>query len=257
MPDSNGSQTRQNDKDPKSPMTESFNFKPGKIIANKYEIENLLGCGWEGEVYLTRELRTGIERTAKFFFPKRNINNEVAQRFAQKLYRIRTNPLIIQYHNHEIIKYKSQDITCLISDYVDGDLLCDYLNKNPGKRIHPFVALKIIHTIALGLEDIHASGEYHGDLHINNIFVKPIGVGFHVKLIDPFDWRDNKYLNIKKDVVDLIRILYDILGGKKWYAKQGPEIKSICCGLKKTMITKKFKNAGVLRKYIETIEWVI
>ena len=49
-----------------------FRFKPGDDIADKYEVIRLLGAGWEGEVYLVNERRTGIARTAKLFFPKRN-----------------------------------------------------------------------------------------------------------------------------------------------------------------------------------------
>ena len=47
-------------------MESYLNLSVGQIIAQKYEIISLLGSGWEGEVYLTREKGTGIERTAKF-----------------------------------------------------------------------------------------------------------------------------------------------------------------------------------------------
>ncbi len=45
---------------------ESFDFNPGRIFANKYEIVDLIGYGWEGEVYKIVERPTGIERAAKF-----------------------------------------------------------------------------------------------------------------------------------------------------------------------------------------------
>ena len=54
---------------------ESFNFKEGDNIQGKYEILKYLGEGWEGEVYLIKELSTGIEKAAKFFFPHRNKHN--------------------------------------------------------------------------------------------------------------------------------------------------------------------------------------
>lgn len=236
-------------------MLDSFDLEEGQIVAQKYQIENLVGSGWEGEVYLTRELTTGIERAAKFFFPHRNHGNRVARSFAQKLYRVRHNPMIVQYHNQEMIELKGNKVTCLISDFVDGEILCDYVARQPGKRLHPFVALHILRAIAAGLESLHLEGEYHGDLHTGNVFVKPKGIHFHIKLIDPFDWRDSKVQNIRKDVVDLVKLFYEILGGSRYYAKQQAEIKAICCGLKNTLINKKFKNASVLRQYLDNFSW--
>ena len=54
---------------------DSFDLKPGRILARKYEVVARLGGGWEGEVYHVRELLTGIERAAKFFFPRRNVKD--------------------------------------------------------------------------------------------------------------------------------------------------------------------------------------
>ncbi|MBW2987840.1 serine/threonine protein kinase, partial [Candidatus Woesearchaeota archaeon] len=60
---------------------------------------------------------------------------------------------------------------------------------------------------------------------------------------------------IKSDVVELIHIFYEVLGGKKHYHNLPPEIKDIICGLKRSLITKKFKTAGKLREYLENMEW--
>ncbi len=236
-------------------VLDSFDLKEGQIVAQKYQIENLVGRGWEGEVYLTRELATGIERAAKFFFPHRNQDNKVANRFAQKLYRARHNPMIVQYHNQEHVWLKGIKVTCLISDFVDGELLCDYLARQPLKKLHPFIALHIVRAIAEGLEILHQEGEYHGDLHTGNVFIKQSGIHFRIKLIDPFDWRDSKQLNIKKDVVDLVKLFHELLGGSKSYPQHSLEIKAICCGLKASLIIKKFKNAGALRQHLDSFSW--
>ncbi|MBM2830174.1 MAG: serine/threonine protein kinase domain protein, partial [Gammaproteobacteria bacterium] len=52
-----------------------------------------------------------------------------------------------------------------------------------------------------------------------------------------------------------IQIFYDALGGKRHYAKQPQEIKDICCGLKRSFIAKKFRTAGKLRSYLESMQW--
>jgi len=50
-------------------------------------------------------------------------------------------------------------------------------------------------------------------------------------------------------------VFYEALGGQKHYARQPEEVKAIICGLKSSLILKKFKTAGQLRDYIEHMQW--
>ena len=234
---------------------DSFDFHPGRVIARKYIIERLLGAGWEAEVYLVREKATGIERTAKFFFPQRNIRDRALKFYACKLHKLRKCPIVIQYSTQDTMVFKKAPISFLVSEYVEGELLTQYLKQQPGKRLHPFQAVHLLYALAKGLECIHSVGDYHGDLHADNIIVQNVGLDYNLKLIDMFQWHDSTGDNIKSDVMDLIRIFYDALGGQKHYAKQPPEIKSICCGLKHSIALKKFNSAGKLRRYIENMKW--
>ncbi|MBU2479342.1 MAG: protein kinase [Gammaproteobacteria bacterium] len=214
-----------------------------------------LGRGWEGEVYMVRETATGIDRAAKFFFPHRNPRDKTSTFYACKLHKLRHCPIVIQYHTQETILYRGVSINFLVSDFVEGDLLSQYLDKQPGKRLTVFQGLHLLHALAAGIECIHHVRDYHGDLHPQNIIIKRYGIGFDLKLLDLFHWGAPKKENIHDDVVDLIRIFYDALGGKKHYAKHPPQIKAICCGLKRTLILKKFRSAGQLKEYLENIEW--
>lgn len=233
----------------------AFDFQPGRIIAKKYVIERLLGAGWEAEVYLIREISTGIEHTAKFFFPQRNIKDKSLKFYACKLHSLRKCPIVIQYSTQETIVFKRTPISFLVSEYVEGELLEDYLKRQPGKRLHPYQALHLLYDLAKGMEYIHAVGEYHGDLHAGNIIVQNVGLNYNLKLIDMFQWKDSKGANIKSDVMDLIRLFYDALGGQKHYAKQPQAVKDICCGLKHSIALKKFNSAGKLCRYIENMQW--
>lgn len=236
-------------------VIESFDFSEGRTLANKFEILGFLGGGWEGEVYLIREKSTGIERAAKFFFPHRNPRNKVSSAYAKKLHKLRHCPVLIQYLTQETVVFKSQSITVLISEYVEGDLLGEFLKKQPGQRLTTFQALHLLHALATGIEKIHHAKEYHGDLHAANVIVRRHGLGYDLKLIDMFHWSSPKNENIQDDVCDLIKIFYDALGGARHYQKLPKEVKSICCGLKKSLILKKFRTAGQLRSYLETMQW--
>lgn len=236
-------------------VLDAFNFQPGRMLAGKYEVLSKLGEGWEGEVYMVRERLTGIERAAKFFYPHRNPKNKAFLFYAQKLHKLRHCPILIQYHTQETIPHKKLPITFLVSDFVDGELLSEFLNRQPGKRLTSFQALHLLHALAAGISSIHHMREYHGDLHTENIIIRRYGLGFDVKLLDMYHWGAPKAQNIFDDVCDLIRIFYDAIGGQKQYSKQSTEIKALCCGLKRSLIIKKFKTAGQLCEYLETIQW--
>lgn len=239
----------------KIPKIDSFDFYPGRVLAGKYEIVMQLGGGWEGEVYLIREIATGIERTAKFFFPQRNIRDKAVKYYAKKLHKLRHCPIVIQYITQDKITHSRVPITFLISEFIEGELLSQFLDRQPGKRIMPFQAIHLLHALASGMESIHRIHEYHGDLHTDNIILQRYGLGFDMKLIDMFQWSAPRSENIRDDVLNMIRVFYDALGGQKHYAKQPEEVKAICCGLKSSLIFKKFRTARHVREYIETMEW--
>lgn len=234
---------------------DSFDFQPGRVLAKKFEVVSKLGEGWEGEVYLVLEKLTNIERAAKFFYPQRNPNNRAFKFYAQKLHKLRHCPILIQYFTQDTIMYRGVPITFLVSDYIEGELLSAFINRQPGKRLTAFQALHLLHALAKGIETIHHMREYHGDLHTDNIIISRFGLSYELKLIDMYYWGAAKYENIRHDVVSLIRVFYDALGGQKHYARQPPEVKAIICGLKSSLIIKKFKTAGQLREYIETMQW--
>ena len=237
------------------PVINHFDFKPGQVLARKYEIIDRLGAGWEGEVFLISEQPTSIERAVKLFYPHRNPKDRTAGFYARKLHKLRHCPIVIQYHTSEKIIYRHVPITLLVSEFVEGELLSDFLARQPGKRLAPFQALHLLHALATGIEQIHTMKEYHGDLHSENIIIQRYGLGFDLKLLDFYHWGAPRPENIHDDVVDLIKILHESIGGRKYYKHQPQIIRDLCCGLKRTLILKKFRTAGQLREYLEMLSW--
>ncbi|MEJ2151526.1 MAG: protein kinase [Gemmatimonadota bacterium] len=237
------------------PRIEAFNLEPGDTLTDKYEVIEKLGAGWEGEVYLVSEMTTRIDRTVKLFFPQRNVRDATSKFYAKKLHKLRHCPIVIQYHTQDTIWFDDVPIRFLVSEFVDGELLSQFMKRQPGQRLQPFQAVHLLHALVSGMECIHRAGEYHGDLHIENIIVQRYGLEFELKLLDMFHWGPPKAENRHDDVADVIRLFYDVLGGQRHYANQPDEVKAICCGLKRSLIIKKYRTMTRLRQHLETMEW--
>ena len=235
---------------------DKFSFRSQQQICGKYIIKDKLGEGWEGEVYRIEEIETGIERAAKLFYPQRNVKNKNAVQYAKLLCRLSSCPIVIQYQTYDNLLYKGNKITLLVSEYVEGELLSDFLARHPGKHIGIFRGLQLLHALSVGLESMHNLKISHGDLHDDNIIVKRYGLGFDLKVLDMYRHRGRTLKNhVEDDICDSIRIFYDAVGGAKKYSKHPPEVKEIVMGLKRSLILKKFKTASQLRIYLENIDW--
>ena len=206
-------------------------------------------------MYKIVESATGIECAAKLFYPERNVRNRTAINYAKKLHQLRDCPIVIKYHTQERITWRGVPVTVLISEYVKGRLLSGHLKSLRGQRLHPFQAAHLLHALASGLEGIHFHGCYHGDLHTENVILSRVGLNYELKFLDLYDLGGRRNDNFANDICDAIRIFFDALGGQKHYAKQPSQVKAICCGLKRTLILKKFRSATALRLHLEAVEW--
>ena len=238
---------------PRALRIEKFDLSPGDKIGGKYRVEDFLGGGLQGEVYRVTEVQTGIRRAAKLFYPQENERNRTARTYAQRLHRLRDCPIVIQYHHAERVAVQDTQVTCLISEFVDGVILEDFISSHRGRRIPPFKALHLLYPLVWGVEQIHALDEYHGDLHSLNILIQPRGIFFEAKLVDFYNLGKSSAAHRRDDVIDLIHLLYEMTGGRRHYARQPAEIKAICRGLRRDLIRQSFPSAWHLRYHLETV----
>lgn len=231
-----------------------FNLQPGRVIGGTYVVEDLLGSGWEGEVYKVRERRTGALRAVKVFRPERNPGDRVLTRYAQKLERLRHCSMVIDYHHTERLRWRNEWLTCMVSEYVEGEVL-DRFVRQRGGRLDPVSALHLLHALTVGLCEIHDAGEYHGDLHWGNVLVRRCGIHFDVKVLDLFHWGRPTAAQRRADVCELVHMLLDVAGGKRRYASMPVELKAIIRGLRKDLIVERFPTATALRRHLETFDW--
>ncbi len=238
-----------------SRQRDAFRLVPGRVIGGEYVVESALGEGWEGRVYRVRERRTGAARAAKLFFPERNARDRAVDFYARKLEQLRDCPIIIKYHHAETIRLAGRPTTVLISEFVDGVLLEELVRRRRGKRLPLFEALHVLHGLASGLEAVHARREYHGDLHPGNVLVRRQGVHVVLKLVDLLDLGRPTKLNIADDVVDLVRLFDEMLGGRRHYARLPPEIRHIIAARRAPTIRRRFPTARALREHLDTFAW--
>jgi serine/threonine protein kinase len=232
-----------------------FGLEPGHFLAGKYVVESKLGGGWEGEVYRVREKRTGIRRALKLFFPQRNPADRAAKTYAKKLDRLSRCDMVVRYHHTETVDHLGVAVSAVVSEYVEGELLGKFVRRQSGARLAPFEALHLTYALACGLEAIHLAGEYHGDLHDGNVLVRREGIFFRPTLFDFYNRGRPRKEYFQMDVLDVVRMLYDSVGGRRHYTKQPEAVREICRGLRNDLVRRAFPTVTHLRHHLETFEW--
>ena len=232
-----------------------FDLVPGHTLGPNYYIVSFLGSGWEGEVYKVEERKTAIIRAAKLFYPHRNVRQQALLRYARKLHKLRACPIITQYHHRGFGRVGREQVDFLVSDLAEGEMLSTFLERQKKKRLPEFEALHLLYALAVGMEPVHYMGEYHGDIHSDNIMVSRRGMGFDVHLLDFFSLSRSIREKVQWDVFDMINVLYEMIGGDDGYRKAGPAIRHIIKGRKHSLIRQEFKTAGQLRLGLENLSW--
>ncbi|KAA3637272.1 MAG: protein kinase family protein [Calditrichaeota bacterium] len=231
-----------------------FSLKEGQTLGRNYYIVEWLGRGYEGEVYKVEERHTGIIRAAKIFYPGKESRKQVLT-YASKIHKLKSCPIVIQYHHRDISRVGGETVEFVVSDFADGEILSEYLERQPKKRLSSFEALHLFYELVCGVERFHVMGQYHGDIHSDNIMVKRRGLSFDIFLIDFFDLGRPSKEKVQEDIYDMITVLFEMIGGPKGYKTAGPDIKQIVMGRKRTLISRKAKNAGQMRLLLENLSW--
>ena len=231
---------------------QSFDLPVGRTIGQSYRVEQHLGGGTEGEVYRIRDQSTGIQRAAKLYFPHRDPNQRLTAQHARKLNQLRDCRLVLQYLHTQEVRIDGYRTMAMISELCEGEPLQRWIDRHRSSRVSDFVALTVLHHLVCGLEQIHAAGQYHSDVHTENILIESSGVQFKLKLIDFYEWGKPTRHKMQQDILGAARVLYDMLGGRAYYSKALPESKYVCAGLRSDRILERFPTATRLRHYLET-----
>lgn len=234
---------------------ESFGLEEGDGLAGRYVVAAKLGSGWESEVYLVKERATGVARAAKLFFPQRNPKGRVAKAHARKLHRMQVSASVVQYVSHDEVFLEGQMVTMLVSEFVRGEPLHNYVQRQRGKRLDPFSALHLLRTMASALATLHQHGEYHGDLHEENVLVERYGLAFDIKLLDPLLVGRRTKEHLQEDLVDLVRLYVESLGGKDRYRVLPAQWRDVVGSSRKDRVLARFRSVARLRDHLDHYRW--
>ena len=74
-----------------------------------------------------------------------------------------------------------------------------------------------------------------------------------LKLLDMFYRGTARKEYMQDDMIDLIHVYFEALGGARHYARQPDAVKYICCGRRRGLILKKFRSVRHLCHHLETM----
>jgi eukaryotic-like serine/threonine-protein kinase len=137
----------------------------GTVLANRYEILQLLGEGGMGAVYKARDTELDRIIALKVIRPELASNPEILQRFKQELVLAR------QVTDRNIIRIfdlgEADGIRFITMEYVEGTSLYQILREQGKLPVKE--AAEITEQVLIGLKAAHREGVIHRDLKPGNI----------------------------------------------------------------------------------------
>src|SRR5450755_793362 len=157
----------------------------GEILDAKYRIDNQLGAGGMGNVYLATHLGTTRVVAVKVIAPRWAADPQFLGRFqreAQACGRLR-HPNIVNVTDFGIAVAGRRQIPYLVMELLDGQTLFAFQQAHPRPAL-PLVA-ELLDQVSLALDEAHRHGIVHRDLKPDNLWLEPNGRGgYTVKVLD-------------------------------------------------------------------------
>lgn len=140
---------------------------PGRIVARRFLIERLVGSGGMGQLYRSRDLRSGAPVALKLLH-RSGRDADAAGRLEQEA------RLLTQVPHPGIPSYVAHGRTraarlYLVMEWIDGGDLAERLRAGP---LPVRECLSLLRTLAQVLAVLHARAIVHGDLKPRNILLR-------------------------------------------------------------------------------------
>src|SRR6476620_9285472 len=157
----------------------------GEVIDDKYRLEQLLGSGGMGAVYLATHLGTERYVALKLIAPRFMRNDEFVERFkreARAAGRLR-HPNVVDVTDFGFATVTNGRVAYLVMEYLDGCTLGDVLAEE--QRLPLDWVVDILEQVCSAVHEAHQQGIIHRDLKPDNIWLEPTRLGgYRVKVLD-------------------------------------------------------------------------
>ncbi|EYF02145.1 serine/threonine-protein kinase [Chondromyces apiculatus] len=151
-------------------------MRPGDVIADRFELEQLAGAGGMGAVYRARERYSGRLVALKILQPGPREHAARFAREAQVLAELR-HPGIVRYVAHGLTE---DGLPFLAMEWLDGEDLERRLSRG---KLTVTEAIVLGRQVADALADAHARGVVHRDIKPGNLFLVEGNVA-RVRILD-------------------------------------------------------------------------
>jgi tetratricopeptide (TPR) repeat protein len=209
-----------------------------QVIADRFELERLVGAGGMGEVFRAKDRVTGGTVAVKVLYASMSRDLERFQREAQILAEV-SHPRIVKYVAHGVAMSRPY----LAMEWLDGEDLAERLAK---KGLSQRESIQLTKRVAEALSVLHERGVVHRDIKPSNIFLVG-GDTDNIKLLDlgvarllhasrpstrsgvmvgtpgymaPEQARGAKEIDARADVFSLGCVLFECLAGKPVFAAE-------------------------------------
>ncbi len=156
-------------------------MRTGRIIANRYRLEQPLASGGMGTVWIAEHTQLGIQVAVKFMDPELTSDPELRSRFEREAKSAAglQSPHVIQIHDYGM----EGDTPFIAMELLRGEDLEMRLARAGGKLDLERVAKLVTHTCK-ALRAAHDAGVVHRDLKPSNIFIVKDGDDELLKVLD-------------------------------------------------------------------------
>ena len=157
----------------------------GEVLDDKYRLDELLGSGGMGAVYLATHLGTARYVALKLIAPQFMRNEEFVERFkreARAAGRLR-HPNVVDVTDFGFANVNNGQVAYLVMEYLDGCTLGDVLAEE--KSLPLDWVVDILEQVCSAVHEAHQQGIIHRDLKPDNIWLEPNRLGsYRVKVLD-------------------------------------------------------------------------
>lgn len=157
----------------------------GQTLDGKYKIENEIGKGGMGTVYLSTHIGTERAVAVKIIAPQFMKRAEFVERFrreARAAGRLR-HPNVVDVTDFGFSDTAQGQVAYLVMEYLDGCTLGEILDEE--KRLPLNWSLDILEQVCSAVQEAHEQGIIHRDLKPDNIWLEPNQRGgYTVKVLD-------------------------------------------------------------------------